>query len=400
MQCMAANTPELERSYAEVAGRAFKRPGEMRDHILKWMKRPRYSHAHTRIVVDNGAVVGGLAIVELPVRYGDTVLKLGGISCVATDPESQKRGYGRANMEDAVAYMAQNGYDLSFLLGIRDYYYRYGYRTAIVWFECRISPNVYSAKPAPGLRVRRARKSDIPGMAALYEKNGAQCDLSVVREKKDWLWYFDFGRFSDAHVVVNSEKNIVGYLVCRGAGRVDEIGLEDTTEVYETVLAFLQEKAKQAFSTQVTVYTPGENGFARYCLYKKRSTWARWTDYQGGPMLRLFNVENLFRKIAPTLQIRWQRVPRGLQPVAFTVQCPMGKVAFVPTDNDLMVTPGAVAGEVVVLPDEALTELVLGFRPAADVVADAGARPAAATVALLDAIFPVSTTFLSPSDHM
>lgn len=47
MQCMAANTPELERSYAEVAGRAFKRPGEMRDHILKWMKRPRYSHAHT-----------------------------------------------------------------------------------------------------------------------------------------------------------------------------------------------------------------------------------------------------------------------------------------------------------------------------------------------------------------
>ncbi|HNZ39089.1 MAG TPA: GNAT family N-acetyltransferase, partial [Candidatus Latescibacteria bacterium] len=218
MQCMAANTPELERSYAEVAGRAFKRPGEMRDHILKWMKRPRYSHAHTRIVVDNGTVVGGLAIVELPVRYGDTVLKLGGISCVATDPESQKRGYGRANMEDAVAYMAQNGYDLSFLLGIRDYYYRYGYRTAIVWFECRISPNVYSAKPAPGLRVRRARKSDIPGMAALYEKNGAQCDLSVVREKKDWLWYFDFGRFSDAHVVVNSEKNIVGYLVCRGAG--------------------------------------------------------------------------------------------------------------------------------------------------------------------------------------
>jgi len=117
-------------------------------------------------------------------------------------------------------------------------------------------------------------------------------------------------------------------------------------------------------------------------------------------MLRLFNVENLFRKIAPTLQIRWQRVPRGLQPIPFTVRCPMGQVAFVPTENDLMIRPGAVAGEVVALPDEALTELVLGFRPAADVVADAGARPAAATVALLDAIFPVSTTFLSPTDHM
>jgi len=78
----------------------------------------------------------------------------------------------------------------------------------------------------------------------------------------------------------------------------------------------------------------------------------------------------------------------------------MGSVAFVPTENDLMIKPGAVVGEVVPLPDEAMTELVLGFRPAADIVEDAGACPTAATGALLDAIFPVTTPFLSPTDHM
>lgn len=400
MECTFAHTRALEQAFAEVAGKAFKRPTEFRDHKSLWMKRPRYKREHTRIVIDEGAVVAGVAIVELPVRYGEATLKLGGISCVATDPDVWKKGYGKACMSDTVDYLIRDRFDISFLLGIRNYYHRFGYRTALTWFGCRYNPRDVEAKMAKGLRSRRMRRADIQKMAALYRKTIGRYDLSVVRTSEDWNWYFRFSKFPNGHVLLDENDRLLGYLQFSGGGRVNELAVVDSPEAYEAVLAIIREQAKDQFLASVEVYAPPEGGFARYCLYKKRIGWHRWTDYEGGPMLRLMNIDHLFLKIGGTLSHRWQNAPRSTAAEAVTVRCPLGSVALVPADGELLVRPGETTGEVVEIPAEALTELVMGFRPAPDILSDANVRATDAARGVIGAIFPVSTPFISPTDHM
>jgi hypothetical protein len=148
------------------------------------------------------------------------------------------------------------------------------------------------------------------------------------------------------------------------------------------------------------VYTPYGSGFAKYCLFKKRLSWVRWTDFEGGPMLRLLNTERLFEKIAPTLKKRWAHAHDAATSGTVTLKFSGGSVAFLVDKNGLAVTPGTVAGTIVTIPDEALTELVLGFRPVRDILSDAGATAPDAAVSVLESVFPESVPFMPPTDHM
>ena len=117
-------------------------------------------------------------------------------------------------------------------------------------------------------------------------------------------------------------------------------------------------------------------------------------------MLRLMNVEAFFGKIASTLSVRWRSAPRDVLPETFTLSCGMGVVALVAGESELDVRPGETIGRVVELPDAAVTELVMGFRPAMDILADIGSPVEESVTRALDALFPVSIPFLSPLDHM
>ncbi|HDS74382.1 MAG TPA: GNAT family N-acetyltransferase [Firmicutes bacterium] len=405
MEATFASTSELERGYAVVSGHAFKKDTEFRNRKLQWMKRPGYRPEHTRIIIDNGEVVAGVAIVEMHVRYGDATLKMGGISTVATDPDKQGRGYGRANMEDTVRYMAEDGYDISFLLGIHDYYPKYGYRTALVW-----APVVLNVAEAPsqmpeGWTARKIEESDIPALDEVYRKTIGNCDLAVQRTEADWKWYFTFGRFGRANdrVIVNADNKVVGYFTLQGRGdrmRVDELGVLDDVDAYAAVIAAMRDRGKDLFAREVEIYTVPDGGFARWALYRARGKWSRSSDYAGGPMFRLFNAEQLFGKIGRTLAKRWEQAPRNTPEDAVTIRCPLGQVALIPTGEGLRVRSGEESGTVVEMPHEALTELVLGFRPAVDILSDAGVTASESATRVLASVFPVQIPFIPPTDHI
>ncbi len=409
MECTYARTSALERGYGEVAARAFKGTSPFRDRTVLWMKRPRYDAEHTRVVVDEGRVVAGVAIVEHPVRYGDAVLRLGGISTVATDPDTRKRGYARACMQDTVDFMARDGFDVSFLLGIRDFYHRFGYRTALVWSACQYNAREFDGAMPPKLRTRKMRRSDIPALRKLHDATVGLRDLSVRRSEEDWRWYFRFAKIGEGRVIVDDAGHLVAYFVAEvrsGSVRVNEVAVEDRHDAYDAVLATLRSVARDAFAASADMFLLPDCGFERYCVYKKRMAVRRWSDYEGGPMLRLMNVEPLFGKVASTLSRRWSASPRNVEPEAVTLVCPMGRVALVPSGTELEVRPGDEVGQVVYVPDEAMTEMFMGFRPVADNQADADIPSHADVgvegnvVEVLQALFPVSIPYMSPMDHM
>jgi predicted N-acetyltransferase YhbS len=405
MEFTYAATPEQERAYSEIAAGAFSQYTDMGDHIFAQLKRPLYKREHARIVVDDGEVVAGVAIVELPVRYGDAVLRIGGIGAVATNPERQGRGYGRNCMQDTVDYLAADGFDISILLGIENYYHKFGYRTALIWAPLEYSVLDFEPTLPDGLKVRGMRRKDIVRMASLYDATLARCNLSVVRDDAFWKWYVKHGQITPGNtsVLVDRDENLLAYATASGRGgtmRVGELAVADSTVASEGALFMLRDRAKESFCKQVEIFTEPEGPFARFCLKRKEIASRRFTGYIGGPMLRLFNLEQLFGKIAGTLAARWRDAPRSVPTEAVTLTCPMGRVAFVPTGETLQVKYGEVVGEEVTIPDEALTEMVMGFRSVDDILTDESVSVTDGAKAVLGAVFPVSIPFLSPPDHM
>ncbi len=404
MECTYASTKALERAYADVSGRAFSNMADHRNMIMKCTTQPRYRPEHYRIVIDEGAVVAGILIVELPVRYGDAVLKLGGIGAVSTDPDCRNRGYGRANMTDTVDFMARDGFDLSLLFGIGDYYHRFGYRTAMTESHGRTHVRSLPSAMPTKWRARKLRRSDIPAMAEFYERHIGRYDFSVARTDEDWKWYFRFDRIHDGYLLVAPDGRPAGYVLAAVDGvpryNVNELAIDETPDAYEAALALIRRQAKESLSAEVCLNVPPEGGFGRYCHYRREISWISHTRYECGPMCRLFDIEALFGKISGTLAKRWQSAPRDVRPCAITVRCPLGQVAIAATDGDLTVMPGQAAGEVVDLPHEAVTELVMRFRQAPHIVADADVDASDKAIGLLAALFPPAPQMFQMIDHM
>lgn len=404
MEVTYAQTKKLERQYAVVAGRAFQNDAQFRDRKLQWMKRPRYKPEQTRVVIDDGVVVAGVAVVELPVKYGNTVLKLGGISTVATDPDRQGHGYGRANMDDTVQFHIDDEYDISFLLGISNYYHRFGYRTALSWSMIEVNLRSHAPDMPAGWKARRMRKADIPAMDAIYRDTIGTCDLSVVRERCDWEWYFTYGRMGRPtdRVILNPAGEVAGYCAIEPKGgtlRVAEVASVNDEKAYDALLATVKDVGREQFAATAELFAVPDGGFENYCFYEKFGRKIESTAVGGGPMLRLFNTETLFGKIGETLAARWKNAPRSVPDEAVTIDSLGGTVALVPSGNRLKVMPGEKAGAVVKIPGEALVEMVLGYRPVSEIMRHDSIKAAKSAIRVLSAVFPPQTPFMPPTDH-
>jgi predicted acetyltransferase len=69
--------------------------------------------------------------IDLPMRIGDAVIRMAGIGDVYTEREHRMKGYMRYLYEDTLTYMTEEGYDVSMLFGIPDFYTKFGYAVCL-----------------------------------------------------------------------------------------------------------------------------------------------------------------------------------------------------------------------------------------------------------------------------
>ena len=398
MNCTFARSSRRQWEYAIVKERAF---GGRRPTHASWRDAPRYRSENLRIVIDDaGVVVAGATVYDLRLRYGDATLRMGGIGDVATDPAEQGRGYAGACMRDTVEFMTNDGYDLSVLYSLPpDYYTRFGYRTALLYSCLRVNARDIAESSLPGFRSRAPRRADAETVDRIRKNACRNCDYMRFRTPEDWKWDLQPRVASDARVLVDESGEVVAYLMTNQKPDVlyiSEVATIERDDVYAATLAAIRELAGNALHNDVDIFTPPGSGFAAWCFYRARAREHAWTDWNNGPMVRLLNVESVFTKIEPTLARRWNSAPRDVAPTAVTLRTPTDCVALEPTARGLAVRAGATAGSVVEVPGEALTELVMGFRPAADILRDAHVD--AETLHVLEVLFPVAKAFLPPTD--
>ena len=228
--------------------------------ITNLVERPSISNLSIGILTEDEEKVSGLGLREYEMRFGSVQLKLGGICGVGTKEKHRNKGYSRRVIEHTMTYMNENGFDVSMLFGIPDFYSKFGYVTVLpqTWVELDMK-DVQAA--AFTYQIRKFEMEDAPKILALYAANNAERTGTLVRDPwKGFMMTGDFGVVADPFVVLNEASEVIGYFVCGALDVVRnmveencflcDIGFQDTT-IFETIVRFFVDSVDYTSVTQI-----------------------------------------------------------------------------------------------------------------------------------------------------
>ena len=283
--------------------------------ITNLVERPSISNTVIELLTEDEERVSVLGIREYQMRFGSAQLKMGGICGVGTKEAHRNKGYSRRVMDHSTEFMTKNGFDVSMLFGIPDFYHRFGYATVLpeTWVEfdtkdVQVAVSTY--------QIRKFDMKDAPQVLALYAANNAERTGTLVRDPwKGFMMPGGFGMDADPFVVSNEVGQVIGYFVC---GALDvirnmmeencilcDIGFQDR-RIFETVVRFFVESVDHAGVSRIRCSIPADHPFAIFCRrYGCRTNTYNPKNHLG--MMRIINQSNTLERITGELEKRLQR---------------------------------------------------------------------------------------------
>jgi predicted N-acetyltransferase YhbS len=135
-------------------------------------------------------VVSTLCVIPWTWCYGDVLLPVGEMGCVATLETHRRRGLVRAQVGFFKQRLRERGCLLSHIQGIPYYYRQFGYEYALpLDGDLRLGPHEGPATPAgEPFAFRDATLDDIPLLMGLYEQAARDVAISSVRTEAIWRY--------------------------------------------------------------------------------------------------------------------------------------------------------------------------------------------------------------------
>jgi len=171
-----------------------------------------YELEQSRVLVDQGRVVAHLRVWDRQIRVRKAHLRVGGIGSVLTHPDFRGRGYARALLRDAEAYMARSGYDLGMLFTIigTSFYAKLDW-VPIPLPTFALDLDQHGETPTT-LGRNLDLERDLSSLIALYD--AANADLTGTEVRTEAYWKSGPSRYRDLFPNKGIEQNgqLVGYL--------------------------------------------------------------------------------------------------------------------------------------------------------------------------------------------
>jgi len=360
--------------------------------MLTIRRTPVENRTRIEALLDEHTVVSHLSVVDLRMRIGDGVVRCGGIAGVGTDRAQRNKGYARAVLEDSLVFMHQEGYHLSALFGITDFYPKFGYASAFVDCTAEVMTR-FAERAQPRYPVREFTESDAPAVAVLYEMMHAAQTGAIVRDPATWTNFRRGSRWSDrvsAFVVVEGER-IVGYAsydLDPWSCTLAEIGYADAA-VFSTILARAAEIAWERRTEKIMFCATPDDPFVRYCHRYGCDIRLGYPCCSGG-MARVINQGALLAQLQPVLA---RRLAAGLPgwegTIAVTTDLGTDRLTFGRGRQQVQVE----------MPQWMFAQLVLGYRSPADVASEASARIDPPALSVLCVLFPEGYPYIYCADR-
>ncbi|MEM2930892.1 MAG: GNAT family N-acetyltransferase [Thermoproteota archaeon] len=348
-----------------------------------------------------GSPVSWLIINDLEVKVGKTYLKMGGIGGVGTLEEHRMKGYSRKVMEFSIEYMARNGYDVSMLFGIPDYYIRWGYASTLP--NCKITIPLRNAERAkPGLHARPMFKEDAGTVLDIYESMNKHRTGPLKRHRGEWVRFRNgswWGVPVDGTVFEDESGKIVAYCATDRwprVMRITEVGAEDIS-LYEHVLRYTCDAAFKKRATELEIYVPFDHPFAELC---KSLGCAISIDYPyaSDGMGRIINLKSTFEKLVPALEERLKEACAKSLPSQISFKTDIGLITLEVSDSSISLSEAASANRVE-LPQWVLMQLILGYRHPKNVLVDQAVKHEGRVEKTLEILFPAGNPHIWHSDR-
>ncbi|MEM2981407.1 MAG: GNAT family N-acetyltransferase [Thermoproteota archaeon] len=347
-----------------------------------------------------GSPVSWLIINDLEVKVGKSFLKMGGLGGVGTLEEHRMKGYSRRVIEYSVEYMAKNGYDVSMLFGIPDYYIRWGYATTLS--KCKITMPLRNAERArPGLRARPMAKEDADAVLDIYELTNRFRTGPVKRYRGEWFKFrigSTWNILADGTVFEDESGRIVAYCASDRwprVMRITEVGAKEIP-LYEHVLRYACDMAIQKKATELEIYVPFDHPFAELCKSLGCTVSIEY-PYASDGMGRIINLHSTFRKLIPELEERLERSCVRNLPSKISFKTDLGIVTLEISGACLSLSETG-SENWIELPQWVLMQLILGYRSPENILADNIVRYEGKIMETLQALFPSGHPYIWLSD--
>ena len=368
--------------------------------------------------------VSSLGLIEYQMRFGSAYLKMGGIRAVGTREAHRNKGYSRRVMEASIAFMTENGFDVSMLFGISNFYHKFGYATVIpeIWIDFRREE---AQTAVSTYQIRRFEVEDGPKILRLYAANNAQRTGTQVREETRWKKYnveryhpygSDFGIFVDPYgeesltfgrygtsdsnwdrkgveffVLLDETDEVIGYFACDATEEnciLCDIGFQNET-IFETIVRFLVDRAERIGASQLLCHIPIDHPFAIFCRrYDCRTHIRNWKN--SGGMMRIINQASTLKKITGVLEKHLQRDADLSQWCGkIFISTDLGQDCLEIDQGSITHTNGQANAFHLEMPQDKLIQLMMGRRSIGDLAIEPDVSVSAEIISVLETLFPL-----------
>ena len=349
-----------------------------------------------------------LGLREYQMRFGSAQLKMGGLAGVGTKEEHRNKGYSRHVMEHTIAFMNENGYDVSMLFGIPNFYHKFGYATAIP--ETYVEFDIKDVQAAVSThQVRRFQTEDAPKILDLYAANNAERTGTPLREEIGWEKFTERGGIvPDPYVVLNEVGEVIGYFVCDGENvkkdmieqnsTLFDIGFQDRT-IFETIVHFLIHGVNYTSAARIRCAIPADHPFAIFCRrYGCRTNTYIPKNHLG--MMRIINQSGTLKKITGELEKRLQCAAdlsqwRG----KILISTDLGRDCLEIDQGSVAHTNGQANAYHFETPQDKLIQLMMARRSIEDIAIEPDVSVSEEIIPVLETLFPLGHSHVWWSDR-
>ncbi len=262
MEIRTAKESELEQ-VVELNCIAFN-PGQHERYWQYVRGDSSYRLSQTRVVVVNNRVVSTLRVWERRIRVGASLVTMGGIGGVCTDPKYRGVGYASALMRDTIGYLQTIGCDIGVLFTIipEEFYHRFGWTSLpLHGFNLHLNSETITKRPS-AWQIRTFKlETDLDAVASIYDAANAQQSGTISRTRAYWDMEPSRIRGILPTVIAHQNGNIGGYLnyeIDGARAEVREVGyLPDNPDVLDAlVLDLLQTCAANKVEEIKGIFSP------------------------------------------------------------------------------------------------------------------------------------------------
>ena len=355
---------------------------------------------HRVEALESNKKVSWLNVPDLKLHYGVAVITVGGIAGVYTSREYRGRGYSSTTLRYTVNWMKKQGYSMSALFGILEYYHRFGFATFMGEHTVTICLRNASRIKAEDLEWKLSNDSSFASrqIAEIYEQVNTIWPGTRIRKSTSWNGFRKGIAWEHPAkpLVLKSSGQVVAYAALERWPSPEELlvaevgAIRHDRNLYRALAKRLYRLAVEGKKGFIKIYAPPNHPFVDVVKpygVKVESTYF----WSGGGMSRVINLEQFLKEIRPELERRSIGMIGDL-----TLQVEKEAVTLHIRDGIVKIEKGREAINIVKLEPGKAAQLFLGYRDPIEVLTNAQAH---GEPKLLLKLFPKATPYVWQPDR-